>query len=458
LRYADLPESVVRETKRALLDSIGVSMAAQSIDKGRLCTQLSQRLGGAAEATILGATGKVSASHAALANGELINALDYDALFIPGGHVAPYIVPAVLAMAEARDVSGEELILALAVGTEIAMRITRGMSPMVRTIPEAPGRQSYRWTEPYGGSRYNVGAGAAVGRLLGLDEQRMARAIGLSGHHTQVPTHAKLSYSLPAPMTKYGTPGWQSTGAIIAGLLAEIGYVGDTTLFDGPSGFWRFTGSEEWMPEKVMAGLGDEWALLEQQYKPYPCCRVVHTCLDLIYGMLKNERWKADDIERIKIFGSAYCEKPHLQNKTIQSPMDAQFSAAYSVAMAVHGTPIGVEWQEPAAMNSPRVHDFMNRVTCEVHPAYTTGPLADRLMILGRVEIVVGGEAHTAEASFARGTPRPGFEMSDAHLREKFLHNGERVLPRDRLDRAADSLMALERVGKVGELMVQLAP
>jgi hypothetical protein len=158
-RFEDLPDNVVHETRRMLLDCVGVAFAAQSVAKGRMCTQLSQQLGGGTEATILGARGKVSACNAALANGELINALDFDALFIPGGHVAPYVVPAILAMAEARDASGRDLILALAIGTEIAMRVTRGMSPMVQTLGNDDGSQSYRWTEPYGGSRYNLGAG-----------------------------------------------------------------------------------------------------------------------------------------------------------------------------------------------------------------------------------------------------------------------------------------------------------
>jgi 2-methylcitrate dehydratase PrpD len=458
LRYEDLPASVVHETKRMLLDSIGVSFAAQSIDKGRMCTAVSQRLGGAAEATILGARGKVSACNAALANGELINALDYDALFIPGGHVAPYVVPAILAMAEAQDASGKDLLLALALGTEVAMRVTRGMSPMVQTVSQGEDRQSYRWTDPYGGSRYNLGAAAGVGRLLGLDESRMTHALGLSGHHTQVPTHSKLSYSLPAPMSKYGTPGWQSTGAIVSALLAEAGYEGDISLFEGPSGFWRFTGSEVWMPEKILPGLRHEWALLEQQYKPYPSCRVVHPCLDLFYAMLAQHRWSPDDIEYIKIFGSAYCEKPHLQNKNVRTAVDAQFSAAYAMAMAAHGIPIGVEWQEPEAMKSPRVHAFMQRVTCEVHPEYTRRPLIDKLMILGRIEVTVRGETHVAEAAFARGTPRPGFELSDRELRDKFVHNGSRLLVEAQLAEAADSVMALDQLDRVSQLMQRIVP
>jgi 2-methylcitrate dehydratase PrpD len=456
LRFEDLPSSVVRETKRMLLDSIGVSFAAHASDKGRMCTAISQRLGGDPEATILGARGKVSACNAALANGELINALDYDALFIPGGHVAPYIVPAILAMAEAQDASGKDVILALALGTELAMRVTRGMSPMVQTIRDDQGNQTYRWTNPYGGSRYNLGAAAGIGRLLGLDAVRMAHALGLSGHHTQVPTHSKLSYTLPLPMSKYGTPGWQSTGAIVSALLAEEGYEGDTSLFEGKSGFWSFTGSETWMPEKVLPGLRDEWALLEQQYKPYPCCRVVHTCLDVFYALQAQHRWAPEDIEHMLIFASAYSEKPHLQNKNVQNAMDAQFSAAYAMTMAAFGVPIGVEWLEPENFKSAEVHAFMKRVTCEVHPQYTQKPLADKLMILGRVEVTAGGKTHVAEESFARGTPRPGFELTDGELRDKFVRNGSRLFDKDQLFHAADSILTLERLDHVNQLMQQL--
>lgn len=458
LRFEDLPQSVVVETQRMLLDSIGVALAAQSVDKGRMCTALSQRLGGSAEATVLGAPGKVSASNAALANGELINALDYDALFIPGGHVAPYIVPGILAMAEARDMSGRDLILALAIGNEVAMRVTRGMSPMVQTLRDEHGTQTYRWTTPYGGSRYNLGAAAGIGRLLGLDAGRMAHALGLAGHHTQVPTHAKMSYTLPIPMTKYGTPGWQSGGAIVATMLAEMGYEGDTSLFEGEGGFWSFTGSESWMPEKVLAGLRQEWAVLEQQYKPYPCCRVTHTCIDLFRPLVAEHRWAPDDIEKIVMYASAYAEKPHLQNKDVRNAMDAQFSAAYAMAMVAFGVPIGVEWLEPVNYENDKVRAFLERVSCHVHPQYTQRPLEDKLMILGRIEVTVAGQTHVREAPFARGTPRPGFELTTAELREKFMHNGARVIDKDRLARAADGLLTLDTVAHVNDVMRHLRP
>jgi 2-methylcitrate dehydratase PrpD len=456
--FDDLPHAIVHEAKRVLLDSIGCALASISSEKGRLCIALSQRLGGPAEASIIGVAGKVSSCNAVLANGELINAMDYDALVIPGGHVSPYVVPPVMAIAEQRNASGKDLILATVLSHEVAMRVTRGMSPMIQVFAEGPDAQRYEWTTPYGGSRCNVGAAAGVGRLLALDTQRMTHALGLAGHYTQVPTHGKLSYSVPTSMVKYGTPGWQGTGAIVACYLAEMGYLGDETLFDGVSGLWRFTGSDTWMPERVLPGLHDEWLFAEQQYKPYPCCRVLHSSLDLFYRMVGLHGFTPDDIDSIRVFGPQYCEKPHLQNCIIRSAIDAQFSAAYNFAVAAHGVTIGPEWQDDATMHDAKILAFMDKVTCEVHPEYTRRPLADRLMSLGRIEVSANGRTYTDETTFAYGTPRPGFEMDDAALIGKFRHNARRVLTPAQIDSAVDALMDLENVRAVSGLMRHIVP
>lgn len=456
--FEDLPKAIVHEAKRVLLDSIGCALASKSSEKGKLCIALSQRLGGPAESSIIGVPGKVSSSNAVLANGELINAMDYDALVIPGGHVSPYVVPPALAIAEQRNLTGKDLILATVLSHEVAMRVTRGMSPMIQVFSDGPDAQHYEWTTPYGGSRFNVGAAAGVGRLLGLDAERMVHALGLSGHYTQVPTHGKLSYSVPTSMVKYGTPGWQGTGAIAACYLAEMGYLGDETLFDGVSGLWRFTGSDSWMPEKVLADIQNEWLFAEQQYKPYPCCRVLHASLDMFYRMVMRYQFAPEGIESIHVFGPQYCEKPHLQNRMIRSAIDAQFSAAYNFAVAANGITIGPEWQDEETMRDAKILAFMNKVTCSVHPDYMRRPLRDPLMSLGRLEVTATGRTYTDETTFAYGTPRPGYEMDDAALISKFLHNAHRVLTPAQSNAAVDALMGLENVRSISALMRNIQP
>ena len=120
-RFSDMPEDVVHETKRVLLDSIGCAIGGHSMDIGRISVELARRLGGPPESTIIGTGDRVSCVNAAFANGELINALDYDAG--SAGHDTPVVIAASLAPVEGVQASGRDLLLAIAIGHEIATRL-----------------------------------------------------------------------------------------------------------------------------------------------------------------------------------------------------------------------------------------------------------------------------------------------------------------------------------------------
>lgn len=456
-KFEDLPGAVIQEAKRSLLDSIGCALASLSTEKGKMCAALARRLGGQPESSIIGVGDKVSCSSAALANGELINAMDYDALLSPGGHVSPNVIPAPLAMAEVVGASGKDLILATALGHEIACRVTLALSPMFQIIQESHEKQTIKWTLPYGCARYNFGAAAGAGRLLKLDHDKMANALGLAGHHCQVPTHSKFSTTLPSAMTKYGTAGWQSTGAIIAVLLADMGYLGDVDVFDGEAGFWKLTGSEKWEPEKMMESIGEKWYFQEHQYKPYPCCRAAHTGLDLFIALINQNNLMPDEIERVEAWGRPYGERASCESDQIGSMIDSQFSVGYIFAVAAHRVRIGVEWQDPETLKDPRILGFMKKVTYHAHPLYTQ-PLKDKDKLIGPgiVEVVARGQTFRAEAMYSRGTPRPGFDLSDQELAEKFRHNASRILTVNKTDAAIKALLNLEKVEIVSEVMKQV--
>ena len=88
LRYDDLPPQVTREAKRLLLDTIGCGLGGHAVEKGQMAVAYARRMGGAPEATVLGMPGKLPAANAAFANGDLMNALDWNAL-LPPSHVPP---------------------------------------------------------------------------------------------------------------------------------------------------------------------------------------------------------------------------------------------------------------------------------------------------------------------------------------------------------------------------------
>src|ERR1039458_3681212 len=113
--YDDLPESIVEETKKVLMEHLGVGLAALSTDKGKLAAAIGRRLGGPPESSIIGLGDQVSATSAALANGELMITLDYhDNMSF--GHAGLFVIPSALAVAESVAASGKEFILAMAVG------------------------------------------------------------------------------------------------------------------------------------------------------------------------------------------------------------------------------------------------------------------------------------------------------------------------------------------------------
>jgi 2-methylcitrate dehydratase PrpD len=458
--YDDLPEQVVHEAKRTLLDALGCALASSGVEKGRMCIALSKRLGGPPEASIIGVPGKVSVTSAALANGELINAMDYSSLFGRGGHATPNLVPAVLAVAESSAASGRDLLRSVAVAHEIAVRVSSALSPIMTVVPDGQGKQAFRFTPTYGFNKFNFGAAAGVGQILGLDEERMAHALGLAGHHAQLPTNAEFAHGdPPAPMTKYGTAGWQSTGAIIAALLAEMGYAGDLNVFTGDLGFWRFSGSEKWEPDKVTAGLGTGWEYpRNMDYKPYPCCRLVHPSVGLFLKIRDEHGLKPGDITSIRVIGHPYGVHPNSLNTDIRTNVDAQFSIPYIFSVIAHGIPVGPRWQDEQTMRDPEILAFMDRVSYEVHPGFFIPGSRAATTSLGAIEIQTSRGTFSDAADYPLGTAREGYYLSDDDLAEKFRGNAGRLLDPGAIDRAVRLVFELDQVGNVNELTRELTP
>lgn len=352
LRFEDLPPPVVAESKRLLLDSIGCAIAALAIDKGQIAVRVAKDMGGAAEATICGTGTRVSMTAAAFANGELINTLDYDALISPPGHVAPYVIPAILATAEKRSSSGKELVRALVVAHEISARFGKAMAD-VRDVP--PGEKiSFPAISGYSSSIFGGTLGTAM--LAGLDREQSASALGLAGHAAPTQSMGKWVRTMPATTDKYVLAGWISQAELLAVGLAKAGYVGDASVLEGEFGFWRFMGSERWLPEALTDGLGVEWRLPQAAiYKPWAHCRISQTVLDCLAFLVEEHRLHPDEIERI----DAWCDPhgallPMWSSKALVSCLDAQMSVPFSASLVAHRVPNGTLWQQPETFTDAR--------------------------------------------------------------------------------------------------------
>ncbi|MDP2952961.1 MAG: MmgE/PrpD family protein, partial [Chloroflexota bacterium] len=299
-RYEDLPPAVVHEAKRMLLDSLGCAIAGLMSDKGKIAVRVARRLGGDPEATILGVGEKVSVTSAALANGELINALDYDFVLLPT-HVVPYVLPASLALTEASEASGRDLILATAIAHEVSTRIAGGMmGAMHEVADEGPQKGQVRPKPGYGSCL--LGGTAGAGKVMGLDQKQMAHALGIAVQMYPIPDTEAWMRSLPAPMTKYLSPAWTGPAEINAAMLAQEGFTGNPAILDGDDGFWTYLSPDRWDPQRVIDRLGERWRLMGAFYKAYPCCGGTHSAVCTFITLRDRYQLKPESIRAIRVW------------------------------------------------------------------------------------------------------------------------------------------------------------
>lgn len=251
LQFSDLPQEIIHETKYVLLDSIGAMILGQSTEAGKIALEVARRLGGPAESSVIGTSDKLSCTNAAFANAQLMNAIDYDAISMV--HDVPYLISPPLALAETVRTSGKNLLVSIALALEISKRISLATPTFL------------------GMSASAFGAAAGAARILNLGKEKTPHAIGLAGYLCPPDTMAKWTGIHPSPMAHYGLPGWGANAGVVAALLAQKGFTGDTQVFEGELCYWRYTGKTEWNSDTVIDDLGKTWMSKGIIFKPWPC-------------------------------------------------------------------------------------------------------------------------------------------------------------------------------------------
>ncbi len=454
VRFDDLPESLVSESKRLLLDSIGCALAGLHTEKGKIVFSFGAKSASPSEATLLGSGEKVPAPIASFVNGELFNALDYEALCAPSGHITPYVLSAPLAAAEWKRVSGKDLILAIVLAHEIAQRVSSGL-----LVPE---RLSRKTAEngvsvqlPIHGYGANIFGGiAGVTKVLGLDAEQIENAFGIGGAMCPVPTLMQFAESVPSSMSKFSPSGWISQSEITSALLAEAGYTGNRNVFDGEFAFWKTFSADGWEPKVVVNGLGNFWFFSNALgYKLYPCCGAMHGALDILCAIIERFDIRPDDIKELNIGLNLLAELNLWKNRNIENNIDAQFSTAYVFAVAAHRIEIGHKWQDEETFKSPEIIAFMKKIN-----VYTPASQHSENM-RSMVEVIVrdrnkGDEKHYTE----RDVWPVQSIMDDSKLYEKFKANSLDVLSLQQIEDVRNAILSLEDLDNVASLMALLTP
>ncbi len=453
-KFEDLPAEVVSESKRILLDSTGCALASLNSDKGKIAMEFAHVRNEPEESTIIGVGHKSSVFAASFANGELIQAQDYDVIHSPPGHVSPFVIPACLALAEREKASGKGLILSIAIAHEVSVRLGTAMG-YYRDSDAPRDRMS-----PVSGQSSTVfGATLAAGLMLSLKPERLAHALGIAGRIAPAQSMTKWGKTVPASMDKYLMAGWMSQVALTSVFLADLGYAGDIAALEGDYGFWRYMGSNKWDPQAVIGQLGETWRFPRVTiYKPYPCCRIVQTALDCFIEIIERARLQPEEIEEVNVYVDAHVvNEPLWQNREITNDIDAQMSAAYPFAVAAYRVPVGPEWLDLSTIRDSRILAFMDKVKAWPHPQYYQEMEREPASRIGKAVVAARGRQYVEERKYRKGSPATRETwMTDEELLSKFRHSASRILPSWKVDKASTEIMSVEQVEDVSGLISNL--
>ena len=324
LAYEDLPAPVVAQVKRIVLDSLGTALAATTLGAGcREVVALMRSLGGKPESTILGTNAKVGAAHAAFANGALTHALNYDPIGPEVGHVGVACLPAVLAVAESRELSGKDFIVAAAVAAEVTARVTAAIA-----------RTGRRPSEKFlaGQLLGYFGAAAGAARALRLPAEQAHSALGLALMQASGSMQVVLSGDPPAKAIYGAFPNF---GGTQAALLAQAGIAAEVQALEGKAGLYELVYEGEYDRETLVGGLGKEFVLLGTAFKPWPTSVILHPFLEAA------SRLATHDAREVHVTGDSHiqpwCEPP-AERRRPSNPAAAANSVLFGVAkMLCHG-------------------------------------------------------------------------------------------------------------------------
>ena len=353
--FAQFPPATVVATKHALLDAIGVMHAASGFAPEVLpFVTLARNAGGRREATLLGFGDQVPCALAALANGAMAHALDYEDAFDAAPlHPNASLIPAVLALAQSRaPVSGQEVLTAIATGCDLACRI--GLSLRARL------EDGGWYPPPIIGA---MGAVAAAARLLRLPPERVADAFALMLMQVTCPGELRQGQDSVLRAVREAFP---AQAAVNAALLAEAGIRGFPQALEGEAGFFRLFARGQYDAGELLRDLGARWHIERLSFKAWPSCRGTHAAIEAALLLRGGGGVDPRSVDSIVIEGGPVqrmLAEPLARKCAPSTPINAKFSLPFTVASAlVHGE-ITLDSFSPAALAEPAVLALARRCT-----------------------------------------------------------------------------------------------
>ncbi|HEY2630172.1 MAG TPA: MmgE/PrpD family protein [Usitatibacter sp.] len=432
-RWKALPPAVQAQCVRAFVNWVGCAVGGSTTPTANAAVKGLQSLGRAPRSSVLGRAERLDFTESAVADCVSSSAHTFDDTHLKTiTHPTGPIAAPLLAWSQVQPMSGESLLEALAVGTEIECRIA--------TTICAPGsrvHQGWYMTGVAGG----IGAAAALSRVMDLDHGSTVSAMSLAAVNAGGlrASHGSMAIAyVPAAAAQQG---------IVAAHLARGGFTGGDIAIDGRNGLLPVlapgaTGA------RATENIGSAFELMENTFKPYPCGIVIHPAIDACLEIVARHRFDPADIERVDL--DVHSDALNLcWRKLPATELDAQVSLYHWVAAALLHGAAGIPEGEIACVQDARVRALQEKI----FPRVREGVASDQA---NAVVSLSNGARYSADVDHALGSM--GRPMTDAQLDAKFRGLARRALPESRVEEllaACRSLASLDDASRVARLGAQ---
>lgn len=430
--FMKIPPDVKTHVKYCILDSVGVMIGGTELPQASVIKDFWQEQGGNEEATVILSEEKYPVTTAVYINSYLSNLLDFDDTYSMSaiGHPGGTIIPPALAIGEQRDLDGTAVLEGVVTGYEVSTAIGDAIAPSPEQTRYVSGINTWQI----------FGSAVTAAHLLDLSKDAIADTLGMAGVNAPVPSVRKFGIQEDEVQWMKNNFGWTAMGGVKAALLAERGFEGNHTIFDGEKGFWRMAASDTFEPTKLDS-LGDEYRVLDVSFKPYSSCRWSHAALDCI-GKIRPRIDSIETAEIKSISVETFYEATKL-NSYPDTVFDAQFSLPYVVAVYLLGYTPGFDWLAQDRIENESVRNLASKVRI-VENGRMTDNYESRGQMESKVTLELADEQDiTATEPHAKGSPEN--RMEHAALEKKFLRLTEPLLGRDQATEVKKRILQLEK-------------
>ncbi|MEZ5076073.1 MAG: MmgE/PrpD family protein [Solirubrobacterales bacterium] len=444
------PDEVLATARLLLLDTVGCALAAATAGGYDGVRAVAVEQGGFPQARIIGSREMVPGASAALVNGTLAHALDFDDIHpTSSAHTSAVVVPAALAAAEASSAGGGELLDAIVLGTEVAARIGS-------IVPAGLHERGFHATSVAG----VFGAAAAAAALNGVGPAVTTAALGIAGSTAS----GILAYLDDATETKPLHAGWAAHAGVLAVAVADAGVAGPPSVLEGRYGildsFLRGTLPDPAARRDAAAAafedLGRGWRTLEVTPKAYPCCAFMHPWLAAVEGALGGERQRGEDLTAVRAAlpseVAARLAEPRARADAPASGYDAKFSFPYSLAALLLGGELNLASYGTEAIADPQVLELARRIEISTFAQdnWSTSPRGEVELRLSEGRMLTMALDGSRVADNALGAA--------AGTEAKFHANAAPALGADRARALGEAIAALDGEASISLLTALLAP